>query len=110
MSVGASIIADNTVMETEAFALTANRSSGATIVRNTVYVENATSTCIRSNGANRIEENSCHGGGAGLVLTDGANFYARNFIYGAVVPVVDGGGDNIDGGTIDLALSNVIVR
>jgi hypothetical protein len=85
------------------------KSGGVTILRNTFYAQDPASICIWSLGANRIEGNTCHGGWQGLVLTDGANYYAGNLIIGAVEPVVDGGGYNIDGGTIDPALSNVIV-
>lgn len=85
------------------------KAGGVVIVRNNYYAPGANGICIGSPGANRIEENTCHGGWAGLDLSDGANLYSKNFLFQNVVAIVNGGLPNIDGGTIDPALSNVIV-
>lgn len=112
-----SIVADNHLKGNYGFSIHTNtpgvsaegvRAGGVTITRNTVEVPWG-GICIGSPGANRIEGNTCHGGSNGLNLTDGANYYANNLIYGAYYPLTDAGAPNIDGGSIDPSLSNVIV-
>jgi len=93
-----STVSDNTLRGIEGIGVhTVGLESGITIARNSFYGGGA-ATCIRSWGANRIEDNTCYGGAAGLVLTDGRNLFARNFVLQAAEPVVDGGGNNVDGG------------
>jgi hypothetical protein len=105
-----SVAADNTLFNIEGSGVhTVGTSGGITIARNTFHAANPGATCIRSWGANRIEDNFCHEGWAGLVLTGGANFYLRNFLFGSVAPIVDGGGNNVDGGDVDPALTNLAV-
>ena len=104
-----SVISDNMLFAVGT-GLHGSGDGGVTIARNTLTAANGLGLlCIYSEGANRIEDNTCSGYWYGLSLTGGTNLYSRNFIYGAEEPLVDGGPPNIDGGTIDPALSNVIV-
>ena len=63
----------------------------------------------RSGGVgSRIEGNTITLNGIGIDLTDGTNnLFAKNYLQGNETAIT-GEGDDIDGGSIDLALSNII--
>jgi parallel beta-helix repeat protein len=65
---------------------------------------------IRVQGkGNRIEGNTITQCGTGIDLTEGSeNYIAKNLLHGNV-KALDGAGDDTDGGSIDPALSNIIL-
>lgn len=102
-----SIISGNTLVNIGHIAIGAQGNGGLTVIGNNCR---ESSTCIQaSTDGNRIESNVLTESGVGLDLTGGAdNYFARNFLKGNASAVV-GAGDDLDGGAIDPALSNVIL-
>jgi hypothetical protein len=104
-----SVVADNTLLNMESRGIFAGW-GGLTIVGNTLHQSQPTGACIVApQPGNRIEGNTCTGWWGGLILTGGSSFFAKNLLSGNVVPVEGGELPNIDGATIDPALSNVIM-
>jgi hypothetical protein len=80
---------------------------GIAIIGNN-FRENRIAIDAPTNG-HRIEGNTLTNNNVGIDLSLGSgNFFARNFLKGNTTPIV-GAEDDIDGGTIDPALTNVIV-
>ena len=112
-----------------------NTDDGTLVARNTVH--SASNHCIMTSGGapsgpggvtvvgnncrnsgtgirvigsgNRVQDNVITGTGTGLDLSGSVNsYFASNLLQGNATPVV-GGGDDLDGATVDAALSNLVL-
>jgi parallel beta-helix repeat protein len=81
---------------------------GVVVIGNHLRLNNGVGISVRGKGC-RIEGNTITLGGIGIDLTDGSdNLFAKNFLQGNTTALT-GQEDDIDGGSIDTALSNIII-
>ena len=102
-----SIVSANTLFNIAGAAIGAQGDGGVMVIGNNCR---ESGVCIRTTSdGNRIESNVLTASGVGLDLTVGAdNYFARNFLQGNTTAVL-GAADDRDGGTVDPALSNIII-
>lgn len=85
-----------------------SENSGVTAIGN-IFRNNGSAIVALHSGGHRIEGNTLVNNPVGIDLSDGSsNYFARNFLKGNTTPIVSASG-NIDGGTIDPALANVVI-
>lgn len=105
---GVTLVLNNTFLECFRCIMTSGGYPGGVVVMgNTCKSESVGIEVIGS--GNRIEGNVVRGAETGIDLTGSTDsFFARNVLEGNDTPVV-GDGDDIDGGSIDASLSNIIL-
>jgi hypothetical protein len=117
---GGALVTNNTLFNNSWAGLGLNY-GGSTVIWNT-FRDNGVAIAVNGGDAvicpieeqgqcgkgNRIEGNTLTKNGVGIDLPGSDNFFARNFLKANGTPIV-GAEDDIDGGTIDPALKNVVI-